>query len=254
MAGPVGFAFAKWKQRVPLPEVVRILLSEVQVAEMKLAQVRLEVVRFSGSQEHGPAILLRGEGIVTVAGKEDRVLLLADTASGFSGQWRKLSRGEVMQVPVKVVVNGKGISGALVVWQREGRQEGRFVSDEGSEGAQAQLVVQGLAAPQPNLPSSEYIVDFYADPYFTEWVGSFIRLCNGATSREGIQDGWTKTEDIAGCNGFGAQHYCWVKFCEDPNNMTTCSFYQTNCPGFLCSEPNVSCQPCLENTCVYPWP
>ncbi|BCW94443.1 MAG: hypothetical protein KatS3mg007_2337 [Thermoanaerobaculum sp.] len=190
------------KERVGVSrEVVRILLSEVQVAEMKLAQVKLEVVRFSGNGKQGPAVLLRGEGIVTVAGREDRVLLLADTASGFSGQWRKLSRGEVMQVPVKLTVQGETLSGALVVWQREGRQEGRFVSDEGSEGAQAQLVVQGLAAPQPNLPTSEYIVDFYANNDYTEWVGSLIRLCNGALSREGIQDGWTRTEEIRNCQG-----------------------------------------------------
>ncbi|MEW5877278.1 MAG: hypothetical protein AB1751_04325 [Acidobacteriota bacterium] len=208
--------------------MVRILLSEVQVAEMKLAQVRLEVVRFSGSQEHGPAILLRGEGIVTVAGKEDRVLLLADTASGFSGQWRKLSRGEVMQVPVKLTVRGETLSGALVVWQREGRQEGRFVSDEGSEGAQAQLVVQGLAAPQPNLPSSEYIVDFYANNDYTEWVGSLIRLCNGALSREGIQDGWTRTEKIRNCQGSTNETRCFYKYCDSGTNL--CAWQVVPCP------------------------
>ncbi|MFN3412711.1 MAG: hypothetical protein ACK42L_01430, partial [Thermoanaerobaculum sp.] len=57
-------------------EVVRILLSEVQVAEMKLAQVRLEVVRFSGNGKQGAAVFLRGEGMVTGSGKEDRVLLI----------------------------------------------------------------------------------------------------------------------------------------------------------------------------------
>ncbi|MFZ5804307.1 MAG: hypothetical protein ACOY7U_05595 [Acidobacteriota bacterium] len=221
---------------------------------MTLTQVRLEVVRFSGSQEHGSAILLRGEGIVTVAGKEDRVLLSADSASSFSGQWRKVSRREVMQVPVKLTVQGETLSGALVVWQREGRQEGRFVSDEGSEGAQTQLVTQGVSAPQPNLPSSEYIVDFYSDPYFTEWVGTFIRLCSGATLRDGIQDGFARAEEATACADGSQTKSCFVATsCEDPDgdgvvSPDQCTWIGVACPCHIWSYEG--CAPCLP---ICPW-
>ncbi|BCW94435.1 MAG: hypothetical protein KatS3mg007_2329 [Thermoanaerobaculum sp.] len=236
------------------PKVVRILLSEVQVAEMKLAQVRLEVVRFSGSQEHGPAILLRGEGSVTVAGKEDRVLLLADTASRFSGQWRKLSRGEVMQVPVKLAVQGETLSGALVVWEREGQRQGRFVVDESDGGAQRRFTARSLAAPAPNLPSSESIVDFYADPYFTEWVGTFIRLCSGATLRDGIQDGFARAEEATACADGSQTKSCFVATsCEDSDgdgvvSPDQCTWIGVACPCHIWSYEG--CAPCPP---ICPW-
>jgi len=216
-----------------LPEVIRILLSEVQVAEMTLTQVRLEVVRFSGSQEHGSAILLRGEGIVTVAGKEDRVLLSADSASSFSGQWRKVSRREVMQVPVKLTVQGETLSGALVVWEREGQRQGRFVM--GDRGDQGLLAARDLAAGEPTMPVSELVIDYFADTNFSEWVGSFIRLCNGATSREGIQDGFSKAETTTSCdlNNPWTRQECWQYIGWDENGDGTPEqfvWFQVNCP------------------------
>ncbi len=199
-------------------EVVRMLLSEVQVGGMKVEQVTLEVVRFSGDGAKGAAVLVGGAGVVRLGGKEDKVWFLADSSSAFLGHWRTLSQGEVMQVPVKMALQGEVLSGALVVWQRPGEYQGRFVSDEGGECTQGQRVVQGLAAAQPNLPSSEYIVDFYADPYFTEWVGSFIRLCNGATSREGIQDGFARTEETRQCTTSDGSQQCFVRdYCWDWN-------------------------------------
>ncbi|MGC8917676.1 MAG: hypothetical protein ACP5NF_11940, partial [Thermoanaerobaculum sp.] len=90
----------------------------------------------------------------------------------------------------------------------------------------------GLSAPQPNLPSSEYIVDFYANNDFTEWVGSFIRLCNGATLREGIQTGWTKTEETMNCHDTGTLSNCYYRRC-DPN----------------CNDPNLCCAWVLLGGC-----
>lgn len=216
-------------------EVVRILLDKVQVGDTMVQGMAVQILRFAGDGKRGPAFLMEGSGKVRVAGKEDTVWLSADSASAFAGQWRKLSSGEVMQVPVKVVVLGQGTSGALVVWQRQGHQEARFVSDEAREKAQGLPAAQALAAPQPNLPSSEYIVDFYADPYFTEWVGSFIRLCNGATAREGVQDGFSKVETTSSCdlNNPWEHLECWqyIGWDEDGDGRPEqFIWFQVNCP------------------------
>ncbi|MFZ5804311.1 MAG: hypothetical protein ACOY7U_05615 [Acidobacteriota bacterium] len=213
------------KERVGVSrEVVRILLSEVQVAEMKLAQVKLEVVRFSGNGKQGPAVLLRGEGIVTVAGKEDRVLLLADTASGFSGQWRKLSRGEVMQVPVKLTVQGETLSGALVVWEREGQRQGQFVVEE-----TAGMGVSLLGTPEPRLPSREVEIHYYSDSTFTEEVGWELRLCNGTTVREGVV-GPVKWEISELCSGGGGSSTCAEFSCN--RCAPGCVWCSIECPWY----------------------
>ncbi|MGC8916983.1 MAG: hypothetical protein ACP5NF_08400, partial [Thermoanaerobaculum sp.] len=78
----------------------------------------------------------------------------------------------------------------------------------------------GLSAPQPNLPSSEYIVSFYADPFFSEWVGDFIRLCTGATARNGIQDGYSKAEEGMTCGAPQSYLNCWARFVDHNGNPT----------------------------------
>ncbi|MFN3414149.1 MAG: hypothetical protein ACK42L_08845, partial [Thermoanaerobaculum sp.] len=61
-------------------------------------------------------------------------------------------------------------------------------------------------------------MDFYAEPYFTEWVGAFIRLCNGATSRQGIQDRVAKAEEHRHCQTAEPAQQCFVReYCYDWN-------------------------------------
>jgi hypothetical protein len=113
------------------------------------------------------------------------------------------------------------------------------------------------ASAQPLLPAYEGETDYYSDPNWSNWVGDYIRLCDGAVVRDGVQDGYSKSLYRTPCQSGSESSDCWAKGAAGEWFLVPCDCwwcpqgsgcYCITCPGPGC--PPTECQPlgCPSNT------
>jgi hypothetical protein len=230
-----------------------------------LADLRLKVaIVTEGSrcnQDRGNATLVSGDGaVVTVTGVTRSVRLEGLNAGSWQGTYARANSGGELwfQLPVRLVTGPRpGPVGVLLVRTNGGGQQGvlggtanwadsRDLDDllperrGWREGFNADVGYPSPAAAasiRPELPSNEGETDYYSDGDWSNWVGAYIRLCDGAVVREGVQDGNSKSHYRASWSTGSSETTCWQKVCDG----TVCNWFQVACPGWFCSPADPRC-------------
>jgi len=74
---------------------------------------------------------------------------------------------------------------------------------------------------------------YYANEDFTVEVGSYVKLCNGASYREGTLDGYARTVYRQACNTSQSITDCKIKMCHLYDGHLYCSWMPVACPGWF---------------------